>query len=224
MIPLYLNINRGYKTQAIKSLLCLFILFLFLPSNTLQAQSDTLSATDISKMSIQDLMSIHVITASKKTETLEETPAVVNVISSEEIRALNFNSLEEILEYSVGLSSITAEGNMFTTTTIRGNSVTNYNVNTLLLFNNAPIYNPYHGSFHLATIPLSSIERIEIVKGSNSVLYGTNAINAVINIIPKTAANKSSQPVSTRIKFGPYKTALFSLATVKKSQASESFC
>ena len=169
-------------------------------------------------LSIKELLNIKVTTTNKKEEKLIESPAVVNVITTEEIQMLNFNTLEEVLEYSVGLASINGEASLYTTTTVRGNTLVNYNTNTLLLFDGIPIYNAYHGSFDLQTIPLGSIERIEIVKGSNSVLYGTNAINAVINIISKKArADKKSYIASSgRIKYGSFNTLYTNAAIFTK--------
>ncbi|NPA37305.1 MAG: TonB-dependent receptor, partial [Chlorobi bacterium] len=102
------------------------------------------------------------------------------------------------------LSSINGEGNVFTTTTIRGNTQVNYNTNTLLLFDGIPLYNAYHGSFDFQFIPLSSIDRIEIVKGSNSVLYGSNAINGVINIISKKTLQNNGTVASGNVRYGSF--------------------
>ena len=126
---------------------------------------------------------------------------MVQVITSSEIDWLGFNSLEEVLEYAVGLSSINGEGNTFTTTTVRGNTLVNYQTNVLLLIDGVPIYSPYHGSFDFAAIPLSSIRQIEIVKGSNSVLYGTNAVSAVIDI-----RTKDKDTSSIKVRLGRYNT------------------
>lgn len=165
-------------------------------NNLLEISRDSLLELKVNKSN-----DLEVFTSNKKLENILKTPAYVNVITSNEIQDLNFNTLDEVLEFSVGLSTTAAEGNKWPSTAIRGNTPTHYNVNTLLLFDGDPIYNPYNGSFNLAMIPLSSIERIEIVKGSNSVLYGTNAINAVINIIPKRR-QRDGVTVNGRAKLG----------------------
>jgi iron complex outermembrane receptor protein len=152
-------------------------------------------------MSLEDLLSVEVTAPSKKPELESEAPAVVQVITAAEIDWLGFNSLEEVLEYAVGLSSINGEGNTFTTTTVRGNTLVNYQTNTLLLVDGVPIYSPYDGSFDFAAIPLSSIKQIEIVKGSNSVLYGTNAISAVIDI-----RTKDKDTSSFKLRLGRFDT------------------
>ncbi len=192
--------NKMLKCN-LKRLLFFVLLTVVTMSNIMAQTTDTLAMEELSELSLKDLLNIQVVTSNKKAENILNTPAYVNVLTAEEIRDLNFNTLEEVLEFNVGLSTTSAEGNKFPSTTVRGNTITTYNVNTLLLFDGNPIYNPYHGSFNLATIPLSSIERIEIVKGSNSVLYGTNAINAVINIIPKKL-EEDGHAIEGRIRGG----------------------
>ncbi len=162
-------------------------------------------------MSLEDLLNVEVVAASKKAELESEAPAVVQVITAREISWLGFNTLEEVLEYATGLSSINGEGNTFTTTTVRGNTLVNYQTNTLLLLDGVPIYRPYDGSFDFLAIPLSSIKQIEIVKGSNSVLYGSNAISAVIDI-----RTKDKDTSSALLRLGRYNTMHNEVAFYKK--------
>lgn len=142
------------------------------------------------EMDLEELMDIRIVTSNKRDEGLNESPSVVQVITAREIQLLNFNTLEEVLEYATGISSIHAASlPVYVSSTIRGNTLINYQTSTLLLFDGIPIYNPFHGSFDFSWIPLSAIDRIEIVKGANSVLYGTNAVSSVINIISRNQAN-----------------------------------
>lgn len=159
----------------------------------LSASSQTDKLFDLS---LDELLEIHVNSASKKEDTQLSSPSAIEIITKQELESLKCNRLSECLEFATGISSVNGEGNIFTTTTIRGNTLVNYNTNTLLLVDGIPILNSYHGSFNLDSIPLSSISQIEIVKGAASVLYGTNAINGVINII--TLQEKNSGMVRTR--------------------------
>jgi len=179
-----------------------FIIVLFSVLITFKGYSQ--DSVFIFNMDFEQILNIEVFSSNKKVENLVETPAVVNVITSEDIKMLGFSTLEQVIEYSVGLSSINGEGNIFTTTTIRGNTQVNYNTNTLLLFDGIPLYNAYHGSFDFQIIPLSSIDRIEIVKGSNSVLYGSNAVNGVINIISKSAGVNDDFVASGLVRYGSF--------------------
>jgi len=180
--------------------------FLILISLIFLSSAYSQDSVSIFNMDLEQILNIEVFSSNKKAENIVETPAVVNVITSEDIKMLGFSTLEQVVEYATGLSSINGEGNVFTTTTIRGNTQVNYNTNTLLLFDGIPLFNAYHGSFDFQFIPLSSIERIEIVKGANSVLYGSNAINGVINIISKKAENKGGLKASAKARYGSFST------------------
>jgi outer membrane receptor for ferrienterochelin and colicin len=131
-----------------------------------------LSTEELLNMSLDELLNVKVTSASKKSQSLLESPSAIEIITKEELEILKCNRLSECLEFATGMSSVNGEGNIFSTTTIRGNTLVNYNTNTLLLVDGIPILNTYHGSFNLDMMPLSSIQRIEIVKGANSVLYG----------------------------------------------------
>ena len=181
--------------------LLLIFLFLYAPSTMASTKTDKLF-----DLSLDELMNITVTSASKKNETLLKSPSAIEILTREELELLKCNTLSECLEYATGMSSVNGEGNIFSTTTIRGNTQVNYNTNTLLLVDGIPILNAYHGSYNLNSIPLSSIAQIEIVKGAASVLYGTNAINGVINII--TISDKDKGMVRTR--YGTNQTLLAS--------------
>lgn len=135
-----------------------------------------------------------------------ESQSSIEVLTKEQLELLKCNLLSECLESATGISSLNGEGDIFQTITIRGNTLVNYNTNTLLLVDGIPVLNPYNGSFNIDSIPLSSIAKIEIIKGSASVLYGSNALNGAINII--TIDEKDKGMVRTR--YGSYQTFLAS--------------
>ena len=206
------NKNNGSMHTALRSLVLSTALLLSIP--TFGQQADSL---DLFDLSLEELMNITVVSSTKKAEKITETPAAITVLTAEEIQFLNFNTLQQVLEYATGLASINGEGGFFTTTTIRGNTLVNYNTNTLLLFDGIPIYNPYHGSFDFQAVPLSSIEKVEIVRGANSVLYGTNAINGVINIVSKQAETRPSGELALgRVRYGTNNTMAASVGYGKK--------
>ncbi|RLD79002.1 MAG: hypothetical protein DRJ07_12395 [Bacteroidetes bacterium] len=184
------------------------IILIFSLCTSSYAFSQNKDTIDLFDFSFEELLNIKVVSSAKIPERILETSTSIQVITKEEIQFLNFNTLQEVLEYATGMSSINGEANFFTTTTIRGNTLVNYNTNTLLLIDGIPILNAYHGSFDFQVIPLSAIEKIEIVKGSNSVLYGSNAINGLINIISKKEDYLDENPVSASgsLKYGSFNT------------------
>ena len=129
-----------------------------------------------------------VVVTAMRYETEEmETPAFVTVITADELEQTGGRSLVGALRTISGLEYVnsggplgTSHGGMSSKLPIRG--ISN---GELVLINGVPINNPHGGSYDLNRIPLSAIERVEIVKGASSVLYGSDALAGVINIITK---------------------------------------
>ncbi|HIE26304.1 TPA: TonB-dependent receptor [Candidatus Poribacteria bacterium] len=127
-----------------------------------------------------------VVTATKYETEQMETPAFVTVITADELEKTGGHNLVEALRTISGLEYVsygplgTSHGGMNSELPIRG-----INDGELVLVNGVPINNPSGGSYDLNSIPLSAIERVEVVKGASSVLYGSAALAGVINIITK---------------------------------------
>lgn len=130
-----------------------------------------------------------VVTATRSHKREVETPAATEVITAQEIKETGAKNASEALSMLDGLAygafghNGAAMGTMSNEINIRG--VDN---GTLLLVNGNPI--SWRGKYDLSAIPADTIERIEVVKGTGSVLYGSEAMAGVINIITrKKAAN-----------------------------------
>lgn len=182
--------------------------------NQIQAQN----LDDYLEMSIEELMQLDVQTVSKSSEDLTEAPGVITTIPSKEIEMFGANNLLEVLER---VTSVYMAGSYLfpqNVASIRGDLLTHFDNHTLILINGRPfretVYGGINSSIYLC-FPLSIIKRIEIVRGPGSVLYGTNAISGVINIITKEAPLSknsiqigggnlwtSSQSVSTNFSSG----------------------
>ncbi len=125
------------------------------------------------------------ITASKVETTERLTTKVVDVISLKEIQASGAKDLSQLLQQQNGLLINGANSNPGKDKAVylRG-AGTQY---TVILIDGYPISDPSSegGAFDLRLLPLSNVQRIEIVKGSMSTLYGSDAIAGVINIITK---------------------------------------
>ncbi len=123
-----------------------------------------------------------VVTAERNPRPLNATPSTVTVITREQIEARETFDLADLVRLSPGVS-LAQSGTRGKTTSVftRG---TNSN-HTLVLMDGVRANNPSDGRFDFGQIPAENIERIEILRGPGSALYGSDAIGGVINIITR---------------------------------------
>lgn len=126
-----------------------------------------------------------VTTATRSEKNPNDVGRSITIITAEEIKNSGYNSLSEILTKQEGIYSVGAGQNPGMTSSVftRG---ANSN-QTLILIDGVRITDPsaINNAIDLAELSLMNIEKIEIVKGSHSTLYGSSAIGGVINIITK---------------------------------------
>lgn len=172
-------------------LLCFALLWCLCLGNGLAAQ-------DWDDMSLEDLMNVTVTTVSKKAEKASEASAVMTVITADDIKRMGARTLDDVLKTVAGISIIeTYYG--YSSVTFRGIQQTHYNSKSLLLLNGHPMYETVVGSYYVEAIPVTSISRIEIIRGPGSVMYGTNAFAGVINVITKKGKDINGAEVSTTL-------------------------
>lgn len=150
------------------------------------AQTDSLSK--YLNMSFEELLQTKVNVSSTKSEDVFHTPSTVSVISREMINQYNFTSVAEMLRTAVGIDiyQTNLDDNV---ATARG-VLQNYYANKILvMIENIPTFQPIYGNTNLDRLDINDIERIEVLKGPASVLYGSNAYLGVINIILRKASN-----------------------------------
>ncbi|HKX31593.1 MAG TPA: TonB-dependent receptor [Blastocatellia bacterium] len=143
--------------------------------------------TDLTATSLEDLMNIEVTSASKKEEKLFQTAAAIYVITQDEIRRSGLTSIPELLRLAPGLEVARIDGNKWAISSRGFNG--RFANKLLVLIDGRSIYSPetagvYWEAHHL---PVEEIERIEIIRGPGGTLWGSNAVNGVINIITRHA-------------------------------------
>ena len=135
-----------------------------------------------------------VVTATRDAQEIRKIPANVTVITKEEIERSNAKSTVDLLRGEVGVVIRDYTGNGKTATVdIRGFGETGP-LNTLVLVDGRRVNEIDLSGVDWTQIPLDQIDRIEILRGPGSVLYGDNAVGGVINIITK----KPEKPLSFR--------------------------
>jgi|GEM_PF-2748756 len=139
---------------------------------------------DLLSLSLEELMKIEVVTASQYPETPGKSASIISVITARQLQEWGIRRLEDALPLLPGVvKSTTYLGQE--TFTIRGITPGLFNNKSLLLINGHPSYESLFGSTLSQFIAIQAIERIEVLRSPASVLYGTNAMSGVINIITK---------------------------------------
>lgn len=146
-------------------------------------------------------------------ETLQNTPKNIQVVTSEEISEKNYKNVTEILENS---PLILIKNDVFgQTIEMRGSGVNSKA--TVQVMVDGMSLNPVdinHGTLPLDSIPVSTIERVEILPGGNGVLFGDGATGGVVNIITKTGVDKTESYIGAR--YGSYSERIFKAGTATK--------
>jgi iron complex outermembrane receptor protein len=122
-----------------------------------------------------------VVTASRREQSLQEVPVSISVLEASELQMRNAQTIDDALRYVPGVNITGGQVN------IRGSSGYSRGAGSrvLLLLDGVPFITGDTGELVFESIPVGQIERIEVVKGASSALYGSNALGGVINIITK---------------------------------------
>ena len=145
-----------------------------------------------------------VVTATRFEEPPQETPIGVTVITQEQIRNSAASTVPELLMQIPGIHVRDNSGSPNWQVDMRGFGIFG-DQNTLVLLDGQRISENEQATVNWMGIPLSSIERIEIMRGSGAVLYGGGATGGTINIITKSA-QKNSRSATAGASAGSYGT------------------
>ncbi len=125
-----------------------------------------------------------VVTATKTPITVREAPASVSVVTSEDLEMKNVKDLDAALKNEVGVFDRRGKGMTETVTNVQMRGFTGTE-RTLVLFDGQTLNTGYTGAVNWNVLPVEDVERVEIVRGPFSSLYGRYAMGGVINVIPK---------------------------------------
>lgn len=188
-----------------------FLLFLiFINSSNISAQNDS---TDIYELDFSQLSKIKITSATKISQNITEIPSTVYVIPASEIQEKGYFTLDDVLSDLPGFQFRNIQGiNSY----IFQRGIHNQNNLTLILIDGVQVNELNSGGFYGGgQYNLSNVERIEVVYGPSSVVYGTNAVSGIINIITKSVFDKQSK---ARLCLGAFNTLL---ADVNYSYSNE---
>jgi len=150
---------------------------------------------EFDQLSLSDLLSVKSTVASRTLESVEDAPGSLTVFTRDQIQRMAVSTLEDLLNYVPGfqVSSDTALGRMGRIS-VRG-LFSEVNSGVLLLRDGVPDWNPFDGSSWMfgRHVMLNDVERVEVIRGPGSTMWGTNASSAVVNIV--TVKNRDTASV-----------------------------
>lgn len=144
---------------------------------------------DLSQLSLEELMAIEITSVAKRSQRLSEAPAAIHVITADDFQRAGLTKLPEALRLAPGVHVAQIDGNKWSVG-MRGMGG-RWAGQLLVLMDGRTLYSPLFGgvSWEVQDTLLEDIDRIEVIRGPGGTLWGANAVNGVINIITKQAAD-----------------------------------
>ena len=153
----------------------------------LAAQEPDSSAADFSTLDLEQLAQVKVTSVARRPEAVSEASAAVTLITGEDIRRSGAGNLAQALRLLPGLT-VAQNGTRDWAVSARGFNQQSTN-KMLVLIDGRVVYSPiFAGVFwDVQRVPLSDVDRIELIRGPGAALWGANAVNGVINVITRRA-------------------------------------
>ncbi|EHL64117.1 hypothetical protein HMPREF1006_00944 [Synergistes sp. 3_1_syn1] len=140
------------------------------------------------------------VTGSRLADSIADVPAQTYVITRGEIDASGARDVQDVLARVPGINTLLNNASMAQS---KGVTVRGLNSEVLLLVDGIPYMGADYGvgadlgsPFDLRSIALTDVERIEVVKGAGSAIYGSNAAGGVINVITRRSSDKSGGSIT----------------------------
>jgi iron complex outermembrane receptor protein len=160
-------------------------------------QQDQKPAKRLTQVALEELGQIEITTTSKEPVKASRTPAAIYVITQQDIRRSGATSIPEALRLAPGVEVGRVDSNTWSIGVRGFGSALSRDV--LVLIDGRTVYTPLYAGVYwqVQDTVLEDIERIEVIRGPGGTIWGANAVNAVINIITKSAKGTRGMLVST---------------------------
>ena len=178
------------RTSRLLVCACLLILPILADDAPQDSKKTGAQEKDLASLDLETLLNIKVTTASKFSEKLSDAPGVISVVTKDELQRFGAITLAEILRRVPGLSPTSAYFTDRSMVAARGDQTRINGGHILFLINGRPTREVLEGgliSDLLESFPVEILERIEVIRGPGSVLYGSDAFSAVVNLITQKA-------------------------------------
>ncbi|MCP5102644.1 MAG: TonB-dependent receptor plug domain-containing protein, partial [bacterium] len=197
-------------------LIVLAFLFSFVVNTPLLAQEKEEEVEDVMDMALEDLLNVEITTAGKTAEKISDIPASVVLVTRDDIEKYGYQTLAEVLENIPGLYQ--TDDYYAKNFGVRGFWTVDPQRNVIVLVNDVrQTEGIWNGRWlEQMNIPVEAIDRIEVVRGPMSVIYGTGAFFGVINIITNQVSENAPGNLLS-VAFGSENTKKVALRASGKS-------
>lgn len=156
-------------------------------SASAQFEDDDQAAQTLKRLSFEELLNFEVTSASRSPEPVSNAAASIQVITGEDIRRLGIVSLPEALRLVSNLHVTRVDSHQYAISA-RGFNTSSAN-KLLVLIDGRTVYTPLFSGilWDVQDTLLEDVDRIEVISGPGATLWGSNAVNGVINIVTKSA-------------------------------------
>jgi outer membrane receptor for ferrienterochelin and colicins len=192
---------------------CFAIVLLLACSALAQKPADD----ELQKLSLEELMNVHVVSASNISERLSEAPATVIVITRRDIKDRGYSDLSEIFDDLPGMDVVRTYGDTYFKNYWRG--YRNTIGEPFLVMIDGVIFNHlyFNTADVFATFPLTNVDRVEVVYGPASSVYGANAFMGVVNVITHNDALENGTYTDVQLGAGSSQARLVDATVMFKS-------
>jgi iron complex outermembrane receptor protein len=163
------------------------------------ASSSHAGGNELADLSLDDLMNVEVTSVSKQPQRIADAPASITVIGQNDIQRSGLNTIPDLLRLAPGMNVARVNANTWAISARGFNSQLADDL--LVLMDGRSIYTPTLGGVFWDTVdyPLNDLDRIEVIRGPGATLWGSNAVNGVVNIITKPADQTQGLSLESRI-------------------------
>ncbi len=188
------------------NLLCSHVILLLLITVVFSGYSQVTDSANITienqELGLFDLMNIKVSSASKVDESISHVPATTIILTGEEIQQRGYTEIFEIFDDLPGMHLARTYGDNYFRNYIRGYRTTNTSP-LLFLIDGVLVNDIFYNEIECAAaIPLSNIDKVEIVYGPSSSIYGSNASMGIVNVITRRNGDKDGYISIVKLGYG----------------------
>jgi iron complex outermembrane receptor protein len=178
-------------------LVTLFVLAGLVNQSFADPQAEQANPTPLRQLSLAELGNVEVTTTSKEPEQVWKTSAAIYVLTQDDIRRSGATSIPEVLRLVPGVEVARINSNVWSVG-VRGFG-SSFSKSVLVLIDGRSVYTPLFAGvdWEMQNVMLEDVERIEVIRGPGGTIWGSNAVNGVINIITRNAKDTRGTYAST---------------------------